>query len=158
MFWGWNFRASLECIWCYQMSWIDRLWHSQNFTWARLLNVKSSQGNWNARFENFGWQSLACFRDWNVSGKALDVTTCLENFCLTGLSWRVFFAQNSNFSGKLLDVRTCLQNCLMLTRVLKLMVDRSRRVELWQVFNREHLHHCGKEFAKLKLSWKTRKH
>ena len=57
--------------------------------------------------------------------------------------------KNWSFSGKLLDVRTRLQNCLMLTRVLKLMVDRSRRVELWQVFNREQLHHCGKEFAQL---------
>ena len=50
----------------------------------------------------------------------------------------------------MLDVRTRLQNCLTLTRVLKLMVDRSRRVELWQVFNRERLH-CGKEFARLLL-------
>ena len=59
--------------------------------------------------------------------------------------------KNWSFSGKLLDVRTRLQNCLMLTRVLKLMVDRRRRVELWQVFNREQLHHCGKEFAQLLL-------
>ena len=104
MFWGWNFRASLECIWCYQMSWIDRLWHSQNFTWERLLSVKKSQGNWNACFEKFGWQALACFRDQTVSGKVLDVTTCLGNCCMAGLRWWVFLCSK---------IEASLENCWM---------------------------------------------
>ena len=107
-----NVRASLECIWCYQMSWIDRLWHSQNFTWARLLNVKSSQGKLlltiPCSFQRLDclWKSVGCY---HMSREFLFDRPFLTGFLCSKFKFLWKIVGCKDMSSKLFDVNSCLE-------------------------------------------------